>query len=180
MAADRHFLSFYTPTYKRPTLLARCRASVAAQTVPCEQVIIPDTVGLGIAGMYAALPTHAYRLTGDYVHFLADDDFLAGADVVERVQRLALAEGRPDVIVVRAIKNGLDLPLDPYGPPVEGRIDLGCIITRRDVWLQHVHDYGHRYEGDCDHARAMWDAGRRFVYSDILFELGPAMHGAPE
>lgn len=31
------FLSVYTPTYKRPQALARCKASVAAQTIPTEK-----------------------------------------------------------------------------------------------------------------------------------------------
>lgn len=176
----RPFLSFYTPTYRRPTLLARCEESVGAQTIPCEHVVIPDAVGIGIDGVFAAVPAHAHKVTGDYVHFLADDDVLAFPDVAARVEVFARAQALPDVIIVRAIKNGLDLPFSRSGPPVMGQIDLGCVITRRDIWLQHVHDYGHRYEGDFDHVSAMWQAGRRFVYSDILFEVGPAMRGRPE
>jgi len=42
------FLSVYTPTYKRPQALARCKASVAAQTIPTEHVIIVDEIGIGI------------------------------------------------------------------------------------------------------------------------------------
>jgi len=38
------FLSVYTPTYKRPQALARCKASVAAQTIPTEHVIIVDEI----------------------------------------------------------------------------------------------------------------------------------------
>ena len=45
------FLSVYTPTYKRPQALARCKASVAAQTIPTEHVIIVDEIGIGIDGM---------------------------------------------------------------------------------------------------------------------------------
>ena len=49
------FLSVYTPTYKRPQALARCKASVAAQTIPTEHVIIVDEIGIGIDGMYGAI-----------------------------------------------------------------------------------------------------------------------------
>ena len=176
------FLSFYTPTYKRPVQLARCQASVQAQTVPCQQLIVRDEVGIGVDGMFRAVPRHAAGLWGQYVHMLADDDVLAGPDVVAQVQAVAHHEQQPDVIIVRALKNGLLLPLEMQGPPILGQIDLGCVITRRDVWLQHVHDYGAlgRYEGDYDHVSAMWRAGRRFVYAGILFEHGPASHGAPE
>ncbi|MGE3703766.1 MAG: hypothetical protein AB7I13_00740 [Vicinamibacterales bacterium] len=174
------FLSFVTPTYRRPQLLARCMDSVRRQTEPCEQLIVHDTVGLGIAGMYAALPRYAAALHGGYVHVLADDDELVADTVVARVRDRALAEGCPDVIVVRAYKNGLLLPLRPEGPPAQGAIDLGCVITRRDVWVAHVGDYGRRYEGDFDHVHAMWTAGRRFVFADLLFERGPALHGCPQ
>jgi len=177
---DAPFLSFYTPTYRRPRQLAACLESVRVQTVPCEQVVIPDHVCLGIAGMYATVARYASALHGEYVHFLADDDRLASPSVVAEVREFALAHERPAVIVVRAIKNGLSLPRVMHGPPVQSEIDLGCLITRLDVWQAHADDYGRRYEGDFDFARALWDAGHKFVYADILFEVGPALHGAPE
>lgn len=182
------FLSFYTPTYRRPHLLARCQASVDAQTIPCEHIIIPDTVGIGIPGVFASVPTHAHKVTGEYVHFLTDDDYLASNTVAAQLQAIAAAHDRPDVIIVRAIKDvrihdhwvTLDLPLNREGPPMLGQIDLGCVVTRRDVWMAHVQDYGARYEGDFDHVHAMWRAGRRFVYTDLIVLRGKAMHGNPE
>lgn len=177
---DAPFLSFFTPTYRRPRQLAACLESVRTQTWPCEQVVIPDHVGIGIAGMYATVARYASALHGEYVHFLADDDRLASPQVVGEVRGFARAHGNPPVIVVRAIKNGLSLPVTMSGPPVQGAIDLGCLITRRDVWQAHANDYGRRYEGDFDFALALWNAGHAFVYADILFEVGPALHGAPE
>lgn len=176
---DAPFLSFFTPTYRRPALLAACMDSVRRQTVACEQVIVHDTVGLGIAGMYAAVPQYSLALHGEYVHFLADDDVLCSESVVAQVREFARANSQPDVIVVRAYKNGQLLPHQMAGPPAEGAIDLGCIITRLDVWQAHVGDYGRRYEGDFDHIHAMWRSGRQFAYCDVLFERGPALHGAP-
>lgn len=184
-----HFLSFYTPSYKRPKALARCQASVGSQTLPCEHIIIPDEVGIGIPGVFAAVPTHAHKVTGDYVHFLTDDDYLVADTVAERLQTIAQANGLPDVLIVRVDKTlllddrwvTLHLPLC-HAEPLLGRIDLACVVTRRDVWLEHVQDYSRhqRYEGDFDHVHAMWDAGRRFVYTDLLFAAGKAMHGRPE
>jgi hypothetical protein len=177
---DDPFLSFYTPTYRRPMLLAACLESVRQQTVPCEQLVVPDHVGLGIAGMYARVARYAGALHGRYVHFLADDDQLAAPDVVARVADFAQAHGDPPVIIVQAIKNGLRLPLTLEGPPREGAIDLGCLITRRDIWTQHADCYGRRYEGDYDFARSLWDDGHPFTYAPILFETGPALKGAGE
>lgn len=156
--------------------------SVAEQTIPVQQVFARDRVlgGSGVAGMFSQVKLHAHRLTGDYVHFLADDDWLCGPTVAEQVQTFALLNGWPDVIVVRAEKCGVMYPIRMEGPPICGQIDLGCIITRRDVWLQHVQDYAAVYEGDYWHMLAMYNAGRRFVYSSIEFERGPAMRGAAE
>lgn len=177
---DAPFLSFYTPTYRRPQRLAACLESVRVQTVHCEQVVIVDHVGIGIAGMYATVARYASALHGQYVHFLADDDTLAGPHVVAQVREFAIAHDSPDVIIVRAIKNGLLLPRVMEGPPVQGEIDLGCFIVRLDVWQAHANDYGRRYEGDADFGAALWAAGRRFAYCDVLFEVGPALHGQPE
>lgn len=177
---DAPFLSIFTPTYCRPVRLAICIESVRQQTVPCEQVVIPDHVGVGIAGMYARVARYASALHGEYVHFLADDDQLATPQVVAQVREHARANGNPEVIIVQAEKNGLLLPFEMQGPPVEGCIDLGCVITRLDVWQAHADDYGRRYEGDFDHLNAMWSAGRVFSYCPVLFEIGPALRGAPD
>lgn len=185
--ATAPFLSFYTPTFRRPTLLANCLASVGAQSIVAdiEHFVIPDHVGRGIHGMYAAIPQYAAVVRGEYVHVLADDDTLAGPRVVEDVRTLAVAHAQPEVIVVGVMKRHLQgwlrLPLDVQGPPVEGRIDLGCLIVRRDVWQAHAHDWGKRYQGDFDFAAALWQAGHRFVYApDLLFLQGAVMHGQPE
>lgn len=177
---DAPFLSLITPTYRRPRQLAACLESVRVQTVPCEQVVIPDHVGVGIAGMFARVARYAGALHGEYVHFLADDDRLVAPDVVAGVQAFAREQHQPAVIVVRAIKAGILLPRYPHGPPVQSEIDLGCLITRRDVWTAHADDYGRSYEGDFFFAKTLWDAGHQFSYAPILFEVGPALHGAPE
>jgi hypothetical protein len=176
------FLSLYTPTYKRPQALQRCMASVAAQTAVAdlEHLIVPDYVGLGIGGMYQRVPSHAPALSGDYVHFLADDDVLASATVVEEVKKAAQANNHPPMLLVRVIKGQMHLPIGPQvWPPVLGAIDLGCFITRADVWKAHAHTYGNRYEGDFDFAEAVaqWHEA---IFVDVLFLVGGVSRGAPE
>lgn len=178
------FLSFYTPTFRRPTGLAKCLASVATQTAVerVEQLVVPDHAGLGVTnGLYGRMPFYAEALRGDYVHVLCDDDELASPTAVEQVERFAAKMQRPAVIVVRARKGNLDLPLCPIETaPVCGRIDLSCYIIRQDVWLRHYKDYGLRYEGDYDHALALWNAGHRHEFLDMLFVVGGASNGRPE
>jgi hypothetical protein len=176
------FLTLYTPTYKRPQALQRCMASVESQTLinEIEHLIVPDYVGLGIGGMYQRVPSHAPAVNGRYVHFLADDDVLASPSVVEQVQQIAQDHGNPALILVRVIKGGLSLPGPEPWPPIEGAIDLGCMIVRSDVWKAHAHCYGNRYEGDADFAIALHKSGVREVYADLLFMVGAVMHGAAE
>jgi hypothetical protein len=177
------FLTLYTPTYRRPIALAKCLASVAAQSAvsEIEQIVIADHVGVGIDGMYQRIPQYVEAVHGQYVHLLADDDVLAGPQAVAQLKARAEAEGFPPVLIVSAIKGFLTLPLDDHGPPVCGRIDLGCLVVRQDVWKQHVGDYGKRYEGDFDMAHALWDAGHQFVYArDITFLIGAVSRGAAE
>lgn len=176
------FISFYTPTYRRPQGLARCLASVQAQTAvdAIEQVVVADHVGVGIGGMFAHVERYASAMHGDYVHLLCDDDELADTDVVEAVQAFAQLSGFPPVILVNAIKGGLQWPTPNCWPPRLAEIDLSCMITRRDVWLQHVKDYGHRYEGDYDHMAAVARAGHRAAFCDVLFVIGGVSRGAAE
>lgn len=178
------FLTFYTPTCKRPQALARCLASVAAQTAieDIEQVVIPDHIGLGVGGMYRRVQVYAHAVHGEYVHVLADDDVLAAPTVVAEVREFASLSGHPEVILVKSRKGAHTYPTGAPWPPVCGWIDLGCVITRRDVWKRHVQAYGRpgRYEGDYDFASAVWAAGHRAQFCDLLFVDGAVSHGAIE
>lgn len=180
------FLSIYTPTFRRPMGLVKCIESVARQTArdDIEQVILPDHVGYGVAGgLWGRMPRVAPALHGRYIATVCDDDRLYADDVVEKLRAFATKHDDPDVIVARVIKAALDLPscqIGRGGPPELAEVDLCNFIVRRDVWLAHVGDYGSRYEGDFDHALAMWNAGRRFEYCDVLWLEGGLSNGRPE
>ena len=59
-------MSVYTPTFRRPAALAHCVASIQAQTIACQHVIIPDEVGIGIDGVYADVVNHADKVAEKY------------------------------------------------------------------------------------------------------------------
>jgi hypothetical protein len=180
------FITFYAPTFRRPQRREACLQSVREQTLVREiQLFGPeDLTGEGIAGMYAAIPSYAPVVKGNYVHVLADDDVLATPTAVAEVKAFAELHGYPGVIVVKVVKRhpqgGLLLPLDQSGPPFMGKIDLGCLIVRQDIWKAHCHQYGHCYEGDAVFAEALHAAGNRFVYADVFFLDGAVMRGQPE
>lgn len=176
------FITFYTPTHRRPQALGACLRSVWQQTAvgEVEQLVVPDHVGLGIGGMYRRIPDYAAAVHGRYVHLLADDDELAAPNVVEQLIRFAERESNPPVIIVRAEKDGMEFPLGMPWPPRQGEIDLGCLVTRVDVWRRHVGDYGNRYEGDFDFANALAAAGHLVAYCPVLFLRGAVLRGRPE
>lgn len=179
------FLSFYTPTYRRPQGLAKCLASVQGQTAvsEIEQVVIPDHVGVGVGGMFAKVQHYADAIHGQYVHILADDDVLASPDVVAQVKAFAEAEGFPALIIVDAKKGDATWPAGQIWPPVCGQIDLGCGIVRADIWKAHVADYKPVYEGDFTFFQALHRAGlgdESVKYLPLLFSVGAVSRGAAE
>jgi len=176
------FISFYTPTFRRPQQLAACLASVGAQTVvdDIEQIVIPDHVGLGIGGMFQRVQEYTSAVHGRYVHLLADDDVLASPSVVEKVRAFAESRNFPPVIVVKVEKAGAQLPYGEPWPPRLTAIDLGCVITRSDIWRKHAKCYGDRYEGDFDHMQSLFEAGHQAAYLDLLFLRGAVSNGRAE
>jgi hypothetical protein len=176
------FITFYTPTYKRPQALARCLASVASQTVvgEIEQIVIPDHVGVGIHGMYARVPQYASAVHGEYVMFLCDDDVLADATVVETVKTFARSHDNPPLILVATKKGPNIFPAGNPWPPQCGSIDLNCAIVRWDVWTRHAGSYGARYEGDWDFMQALHLDGVAPLWCDVILSHGAVSRGRAE
>lgn len=163
-------ITFYTPTYRRPRALESNIAVVRAQSVArAEHVIVPDLIGVGIAGMFQAIADNLDKLNGKYVYIYQDDDLIYRDDAVEEFGRFVRAQGFPAVVICKNIKGGRLLP-DRWGQAPElGHIDLGSYIVRRDVFNQYAHRFGARYEGDFDFIRALWEDGVPFSWWDFVF-----------
>jgi hypothetical protein len=175
-------LTILTPTFRRPTLLAACLASVGRQTRAdlVEHLVIVDHVGRGIAGMYQQIPTYRDAVHGAYVYLLADDDQLVSPTALEALAA-RLADEAPPALVCYTTKGAATWPSRLTGPPVLGQFDLGCLLTRRDVWQAHCHLYGACYEGDFFFASAVHQAtGADWGTWPYLFSRGGVMRGAPE
>jgi GT2 family glycosyltransferase len=172
LSTNNTFLTIYTPTYLRPTLLERCVASVRAQTFQdVEHIVEYDEIGVGIAGMFAAIPAKTDCASGKYIYILQDDDILAFPDVVANLQAYATDNHMPEVIICRNRKRGMLYPSAECWErgPVESHIDLGSYIVRMDIFRKHANDFGKRYQGDFDFINLLWQAGRKFLWWDQLF-----------
>jgi hypothetical protein len=175
------FLSIYTPTYRRPVMLEACRASVRIQTVPVEHVIIEDAIGIGIDGVYAAIPQHAGKVTGDYVMVLSDDNVLVDERFAEELAQETEQAGFPDVVMFRGQINTSLQPVAWRTEPRITMVDLSCFAVARQIWQKHADRWGHRYEGDYDFIHALWELGYRFHWWDRLaFRALQISRGQPE
>lgn len=175
------FLTVYTPTYRRPNLLAMCRASVLAQTSPVEHVIIHDRQGLGVDGMFADIPNHTDKVHGAYVMVLSDDNVLTDPDFAADLERVTCANGKPDVVMFKGEIQGTVQPAAWGGEPIETMVDLSCYAVKTEVWKQHSRDWGHRYEGDFDFIHRLWERGYRFLWWDkMVFRAQQISRGLPE
>lgn len=163
------FLTVYTPTYKRQTLLEDCKQSVSWQTDgDVEHVIVEDTQGIGIAGVFRQVRKNVDQVHGQYVYFLQDDDVLASLDFVKELKRFVNAFKHPEVVIGRIQVGIRTLPLMWEGEPLEGMIDLGNAVVRSDIWKKHADLYGQRYNGDWDFIHGLWELKYRFEWWNFV------------
>jgi glycosyltransferase involved in cell wall biosynthesis len=178
------FLTIYTPTYKRPKALEVCKQSIEAQTYDeqIEWILIADTVGIGIPGVYADVVNHVDKVHGDYVLFLSDDDYISDAKFVQKLHDFVKNNDNPAVVVYSIEKSGRILPTWMNSEPQLGHIDLSNFVVRSDVWKEHADKWGRRYEGDYDFIRALWDMRYRFtwMHGDVCIKAQRISRGLPE
>jgi hypothetical protein len=179
------FLTIYTPTYERPSLLAKNIASVDEQTLAnrIQHLIIRDEIGIGVAGMFAAIPDHASEIKGEYVYILQDDDKLASKNAVERLRLHTVLEENPPVVICRNRKRGNIYPTFWGRRPKHDHIDLGSFVIRRDIFLLYADKFPAVYDADFFFIDSLWSAGLKFAWADFLLSdeqiVGPGL-GRPE
>jgi hypothetical protein len=181
--SDTPLLTIYTPTYRRPKGLARCRASVQAQTASelVEHLVVEDTVGVGVDGMHAGIIEQAQRARGQWFFVLSDDDVLPDVQVVEDFARLVSGGLEADVVMAHGRIGTMTYPSPQCwrARPQQGHVSLSNWFVRTEIAC--TIPYGRRYEGDFDHIAAVWDAGYRFAWWPRLVCLAPGWNrGRPE
>lgn len=178
-------LEVVTRTFRRPTMLAANKASVADQVGgSVKHTILVDQFGAGVPAANAGLAT--FEPVGDYVWILDDDDVCIYPHLAVDLARIADTHRNPPAVIVRMDHGSLGvLPHDGiWGVAVhEAGIGTSGIITRRDVWMQHRQAWASaRYASDYDFIAAVWAAcGPQIVWHDVVASrVQRISHGQPE
>jgi len=167
---DDPFLTIITRTYKRPKLLARCQASVRAQTDPdLEHVVLTDHVGMGIYVSYHRMINEAGRYHGSYIYCLDDDNVLTDTAFVADLKAIA-AEHNPDVIMVKASNPTFGVLPKFWGEtPKRCNVDLGNFVVKGHVWMEYApHFLDIEQLEDYGFIAAVFEAGCSVYWHDAL------------
>lgn len=177
-------LTVLTPTFRRPIGLHMCEASVDGQhrRDEIQHLVVNDTIGKGVAGMYRDLPQANDLIEGEWVFVLSDDDVLVYPRVVELIEHVQQEAPAAQCIMVKMFCNGRVLPWPQCweGAPLMGGVTLSNWIIRKEVHI--AHPFGARYEGDYDQAAAIHAAGIPTAWADIVLAASQqgANFGRPE
>ena len=146
------FLSIVTRTCRRPKALARCIRSLGAQDCQdFEHVIIVDEIGRGVAWANGMMAERDWSdLNGDYVYILDDDNKLFNG-AISAMQNGVTNQNDLLICKIQRLKRSQrSFPEDEYWQrkPVYCHIDIGCVVLRKDLFLQSVKSFTASYEGD--------------------------------
>src|SRR5690606_35875991 len=129
---SRPSFTVVVPTSRRPALLREALASVAAQTLPPDQVVVVDDAGdPGTQAVVAGFPGYTYARNdgaalarGEWIAFLDDDDLW----LPHKLEAVAavVAAGADDLGVVYSASEQFDgatgVTLSRSRPSVRGRV----------------------------------------------------------
>jgi hypothetical protein len=178
------FLEILTRVYKRPTMLANNRESLARQTLQdFRQTLLIDEEGQGVGWSYENMAAYAPELMGEYIWILDDDDECIVPDLVAQLRHIAIRQG-PEVIMLRMDHGRLGILPRMYWQQEPRQGDIGCsaYVVRRDLWQAHAPAMcpGH-YASDFDFISAIFASRPSIVWHDLVASrVQRISHGRPE
>jgi len=174
---EQPFLSIVTRTYRRPTMFAKCKASIDAQTdQDFEHIVIDDKIGVGIAQTYRNFQSLEVR--GKFVFVLDDDNILTDTKFIERLKEVD-KNGQPELIVGKIYRGGTILPA--VWPPKHSSIDMMNVVVSQRLWNECRKNFEPKYDGDFEFISAVWQKQPKIEFLDEPIGCTQAvMHGKPE
>jgi glycosyltransferase involved in cell wall biosynthesis len=178
-------LTIITRTFNgRPAGLAKNVASVESQSdrASVQHLVVVDSDRRGVEWAQWNLRNVSDKIAGDYVMLLDDDDYLIDDHFVRDF--VSISHDYPEVVIVRMdMGTGLVLPVDSMWEqaPRHSHIACSCYIVMRDIWIEHVENFGDRYDGDFQFIDSVWKHGHEFYWwRRTVSRVGRVSRGAPE
>jgi len=142
----RPFLSIVTRNHPgRPNLLKRCIESVEKlKDKDFQHIIIYDSEGLGIPHANQLFAKGKYRVTGEYVFMLDDDDVLISDDLVSDMKLVTSLQNYPDIIFVLMTLNGITFPSPLVWEKdqlIPGNIGTSCFVMKNELWQDSIDSF---------------------------------------
>lgn len=166
------FLEILTRCYKRPELLERNQASLAAQMLTnWQQTLLIDPVGRGIPWASENMGNYAPKLQGEYIWILDDDDECIQPTLFMELYRIHLTYN-PDVIMLKMDhgRRGI-LPDEGYWgrPPVQAHIGVSAYVVRRELWQQQAWAWSPGvYHSDFNFIAAVFQSRPRVYWHNVI------------
>ena len=163
--------------------------SVARQTYDAwEQIFIVDDSENGNGMLWAnqSLFLNRYKVHGDYVLILDDDDCLAYDEFVSDLHDIALDEG-PDIIMIKMDQILRILPDSKvWGKlPLFGHIGSCCFVVGREIWQEHIELFGQPNGGDYAFISALFAKAESngwniYWFDKVCTRVQKVSYGKPE
>lgn len=172
MIEQSPFFEVLTRTYKRPTMLARNLAMLAAQSDPdYVQTLLVDEIGIGVAAANARLAE--VEVIGAYVWVLDDDDICVDVGLFSTLRAVIGSMREPPAAIVVRVNHGplgVLPPMSRWGRlPSCGEIGAPALVVRRDIWYQYRdHWRSNRYEADYDFISAVLSHESNIVWINVV------------
>ena len=157
------FLSVVTRSCGRARLLARNRKSLATQTDPdYEHIIIIDNEHKGLHEANKSLVENKYRVNGQYVLILDDDDYISDRSFIKHLKNV-IEQYKVATIFFKAYRK----PFSDFLPskrtwgktPILGEIGSCCFIVENAIWKKFIGEFAKPRYGDYYFIKTLFDNG---------------------
>lgn len=168
-------------------MLLESLASAYEQTcTDFNHVIMVDTVGIGVPRANKMFVQNAYRITGEYVLILDDDDMFSTDQAIARLAEVAEWD-EPGMVIFRC-DHGSGLGVLPFPEIFENKtkpkpsgIGTCSYIMRRDIFEATIENFARRLGGDYLFFMAAYGACEHVVYlKEQLTKVQRISNGKPE
>jgi len=115
-----------------------------------DHVIINDNVGIGSLQANQLFVKNKYKVKGDYVFILDDDDVFISDEFIGDMKEI-VDKFNPSIIFVRMLINDELYPTEMNwlkNKLYKNHIGVSNIVIRNDIWQEYIHTFSTIQTGD--------------------------------